>query len=228
MHRKACRISGTLFCVNAPGAPVSGRRKAAALLSEKPEREKSDLMQLFHQTAGFIHEKEKTVKLSADEALAQYGDMVYRIAMSHTNNQREDADDIFQNVFIKYMTKAPDFESEEHCKAWLIRVTINESCKLFQSTWSQRVTKTDDLSMYGGDEKFWEKEDDGVFQAMQQLPALYRDVLHLFYYEELSIEQIARAVGKKEGTVKSLLHRGRNQLRELLLNSDEGKEGVYR
>ncbi len=73
-----------------------------------------------------------------DEVIEKYADMVYRLAFSRVKN-KNDADDIFQEVFLRYIKNEREFETEEHRKAWLIRVTINCSNSFFSSAWIQKV-----------------------------------------------------------------------------------------
>lgn len=73
-----------------------------------------------------------------EEVIRRYADMVYRLALARTGN-RSDADDVFQEVFLRYVQKAPDFTEEEHRKAWLLKVTVNCSVKLLTSFWKKRV-----------------------------------------------------------------------------------------
>lgn len=70
-----------------------------------------------------------------DEAIIrQHADMVYRLAYAQTRS-KSDADDIFQEVFLRYIQRKPDFVSEEHCKAWFLRVTVNCAKKHWESWW---------------------------------------------------------------------------------------------
>lgn len=152
-----------------------------------------------------------------DEIIERYSDMVYKIALTRVK-KKEDAEDVLQDVFMKYMMNRKPFESREHEKAWLIRVTINCSNKLLTGSWAKKVTVMDDLSMLsggclGGTER---KEESEFYLAVLNLPLKYRDAIHLFYYEELSVRQISQVLGVKESTVKSLLHRGRLRLKKTL------------
>lgn len=144
-----------------------------------------------------------------DEVLKEYADMVYRIAFSRTNN-RMDADDVLQDVFVRYITCKTVFHDREHVKAWLIRAAVNCSKSLLRSAWFRRTTglKEDILT--------YMDEQDSVYPAVMKLPAKYRTVIHLYYYEDLSVSQIGEILRRKESTVKSHLHRGRNLLREML------------
>ena len=155
-----------------------------------------------------------------DQIIEKYADMVYRLAISEMKNAN-DADDIFQEVFIRLVKHIDTLKSEEHIKAWLIRVTINCSRKSFINFWNKNVKgfEEGDYEKYGEEDieliKI-EEADDFVYDAVIALPDIYRRMIHLFYYEELSVREISELLGKKESTVKSQLYRGRELLREIL------------
>ena len=152
---------------------------------------------------------EKALSESKRESVEKYFDMVYRLALSQTRN-KDFADDVVQDVFLRYIKTDTDFESEEHIKAWLIRVTVNCTKSLFTSAWFRR---TEELK----DDIVFETEDHSdVYNATQELPLKYRTVVHLFYYEDMPIAQIATVLNTKESTVKSQLHRAREMLKEKL------------
>lgn len=144
-----------------------------------------------------------------EQAVRTYADMVYRLAFSRTGN-KSDADDIFQEVFLRYIRKAPQFGSEEHRKAWLIRVTINCAGKFHSSFW-QRCTGPLEQEI-----RFESEEDHSLYQELMRLPDRYRVVLHLFYYEEMSVEEIGRLTGTKLSTVRTQLTRARRRLKEVM------------
>lgn len=119
-----------------------------------------------------------------DDVLSRYADMVYKIAFSHTKN-KADADDVFQNVFLRYMRCQKVFQSEEHRKAYLIRTVINQSKTLFMSAWFK---KTEPMS----EELVFETEDDSdLYYVVLELPLKYRTVIQLHYYEDMSVRQIS-------------------------------------
>lgn len=163
--------------------------------------------------------------LTTEAIIDKYGDMVYRVAVSATGS-REDADDVFQEVFLRLVRYRSRLSSEEHLKAWLIRVAVNCARKQQGSAWRRKVEYFDET---GGEEPLdmnaqrayeqIESADSPLVVAMEQLPKGYRLVLYLFYYEELSVAQIGKLLKEKESTVKSRLHRGREMLRQKL---DEG------
>jgi RNA polymerase sigma-70 factor (ECF subfamily) len=139
--------------------------------------------------------------------------MVFRVAFTHTKN-KADADDVFQDVFLQLCRSAVVFESDEHIKAWLIRVTINISRNFMKSAWHTKVVELpEELS---GTEQAEQDESDDLSGIVKTLPVKYRTVIHLFYFEEMSIAEIAKLLKAKEGTVKSQLSRAREMLRKKL------------
>ena len=147
---------------------------------------------------------------SIETVIQRYKGTVYSVALSYVNS-RDDADDIFQEVFLIYFRTNPQFNEEEHRKAWLLRVTINLSKNLFSSAWFRhRAPLTEEIS-------FSTEEYSEIYFAVQSLPESYRTVIHLYYYEGYSVREISDLLKKKENTVKSLLKRGREQLRKEIL-----------
>ncbi|MBR1529617.1 MAG: RNA polymerase sigma factor [Oscillospiraceae bacterium] len=143
----------------------------------------------------------------------QYKDMLYRTALTMTRSHA-DAEDIMQEVFLKYFRYAPEFASEEHRKAWLLRVTINESRNLLKSFWKSRRTDLDPADF--PQKQAGSQKNSGVLQAVLQLPEKYRIAVYLYYYEEYSIKEIAGITGRSEAAVAQHLVRGRNKLRKIL------------
>ena len=144
-----------------------------------------------------------------DEIADKYIDTIYRLALSRTKSPHY-AEDITQDVFVKLLSVKKEFDSEEHLKAWLIRVAINLTKDLFSSSWFKR---TDELSE---DVSYCDEEKSDLYYAVMNLPRKYRTVIHLHYYEGYSVEEIAKIIGATSGTVKSQLHRGRQMLKELM------------
>lgn len=144
----------------------------------------------------------------------RYADMVYRLAFSRVKNQ-SDADDIFQEVFIRYLRKRPRFEREEHRKAWLIRVTINCTKKLWSAAERKRTTPLYENTVFLTEEDIWLRE------ALEELPPNDRAVIHLFYYEDLSVHDISRILKRKDSTVRTQLTRARRKLKEILKEDDD-------
>ena len=148
------------------------------------------------------------------EMTEKYFDTVYRLALSQTRSS-DRADDILQEVFLRYLKTDKEFESEEHIKAWLIRVTINCCRKMFASSWFKKtVPLSEDIA-------FESPEAGELYKVVGRLPQKYRAVIHLYYYEELSVAEIAQCLDMNENTVKSHLSRARAKLREMLKGGHE-------
>ena len=148
------------------------------------------------------------------QVVEQYGDMVWRLALAHTG-RFHDAEDVFQEVFLRYMRSQDKLKSAEHVRAWLIRCTINRSKSLHTSAWRRSIVPLEEhLTGAGMDE-----EARSVYSAVLSLPQIYRTALHLYYFEGLSVAEIAQATGCREGTVKSRLSRGRELLKGVLTDA---------
>ncbi|MBQ8821139.1 MAG: sigma-70 family RNA polymerase sigma factor [Lachnospiraceae bacterium] len=154
---------------------------------------------------------EKSLRADDYEMIEKYSNMVYRMAYSMVKT-KEDAEDIHQDVFMKYLKKRPEFENEEHAKAWFLRVTVNHCKNFWKSAWMQRMIGLEE----GG--SFAEKEEvhDELIDTVKRLPQKYRAVIHLFYYEDLSIEEMSEVLGEKPSTVRTQLTRARGKLKEML------------
>lgn len=147
--------------------------------------------------------------VSSENVIKRYFDMVYKLALSQTKNKTA-ADDVVQEVFLRYIEHEGDFKDTEHIKAWLIRVTINCSKSTFLSSWYRKTEPlTEDLV-------FTEPEKSEVYYSVLELDLKYRAVIHLYYYEDMSVEEISKALNIKTGTVKSRLYRGREMLKKKL------------
>ena len=160
------------------------------------------------------------MRLETDEAFQRYADRVYASAFSVTRNPT-DADDATQDTFLRYHTRNDDFENEAHLKAWLLRVAINRAKDLAGSFWRRNTTA---LEEYMETLVFEMPEDSELFCAVMALPEKYRVVIHLHYYEGYGVEEIAALLGRRAGTVKSQLNRGRMLLKNALQeewNDDE-------
>lgn len=150
-------------------------------------------------------QKENVIK----EKIEEYADMVYRIALTRCGIV-ENAEDVFQEVFMKLAEKNPKFESKEHEKAWLIRVTINLTKNMNTAVWNKKVVSLDENIT------FETKEQNDVFQAVCDLPQNYRTVIYLLYYEGYKVKEISELMKKSEGTIKTWLFRAREMLKQNL------------
>ena len=139
-----------------------------------------------------------------------FSDMIYRIAYQNLFHI-SDAQDVVQDVFLKLLKhKEPCFQDDEHLKSWLIRVTINQ-CLDYKKSFFRRNT----VPMESFDIPC-EPEEHKIMEELYQLPADYRNILYLYYYEEYTIKEIAEILGRKQNTVNSKLTRGRKRLKKLM------------
>jgi len=153
------------------------------------------------------------LQADAGQVIEYYSDMVYRLAFARTGT-KADAEDVYEEVFLRYLKRKPEFESEEHRKAWFLRVTVNCSNTFLSSQWQKR---TEGLSE---EIPFTTKEHQDLYRELQRLPVKYRSVIHLFYYEELSVDEIGRILNRKPATVRTQLTRARELLRGMLKEED--------
>lgn len=144
------------------------------------------------------------------ELARRYAPAVYRLAYARTGS-RADAEDVMQEVFVKLLRAQPELNSWEHGKAWLLRVAANCANDFFRAPWRRREEPLDALPPAPD-----APETEGVVEAVLSLPAKYRLPIHLYYYEELPVAEIAKILGKSEGMVKTRLFRARALLRERL------------
>lgn len=150
----------------------------------------------------------------------QYAPAVYRLAYARTGS-RTDAEDVMQEVFLRLLKARPDFLDETHAKAWLLRVAANCANDLFRLPWRKREEPLEENLTAPEPPERTE-----VTEAVLSLPAKYRIPIHLYYFEEFSVAEIAKIVGKSEGTVKSRLFRARSLLREKLEEDDDASERI--
>lgn len=150
------------------------------------------------------------INAQVERILDEYGNSILRLGYSYLKSM-SDSEDVLQETLIQFMKTLPLFETTSHEKAWLLRVAINISKNKIQYN---KKRNTDELSENLIAD---EKEDlTFVWEAVKGLPVKYREVIHLFYHEGYSTAQIADMLSKNETTVRSLLHRGRNKLKEVL------------
>lgn len=160
------------------------------------------------------------MRLTVEQAFKAYGDRVFAAAF-HICRNREDADDVVQDIFLKYHAMQMEYESEEHLRAWLLRAAVNRSKDILKSFWRVHKTPWED---YMNELEFEAPQDRGLFEAVMHLPQKYRIVVHLFYYEEYSVEEIGRILKISPGTVKSQLSRARALLKKELMEEWDDDE----
>lgn len=125
----------------------------------------------------------------------------------------DDANDMVQETFIQYHISGKEFHDEEHIKSWLLRVVINKSKNLTHSFWRKNKVSIEEIQE---SVEFENGENERLFEEVMKLPEKYRIIIHLFYYEDYSISQIAQILEMSEAAVKMRLSRGRNMLRVIL------------
>lgn len=145
----------------------------------------------------------------------EYSSSLLRAAYSLLKN-REDSEDAVQETFLRYMEKAPVFTSREHEKAWLLRVAVNISKNHLSSAWFRKRT---DLKE---DIPALEQEEQEVLESVLKLPAKYRTVIHLYYYEGYSLSEISQILRSPLSTITTRLSRARKKL-AILLKEDDPK-----
>ena len=139
-----------------------------------------------------------------------YLDCIYRIALNGCKNNM-DAEDVVQNTFMKLLEKEKCFEDDEQAKFWLIRVAMNECKSLWRTSWKRKVTSMEDLS---AEPAFVMQERSELYYAVRELPVKYRQVVHLYYFEDYSVREIAGIMKLSETAVQNRLLRARQKLKE--------------
>ena len=147
---------------------------------------------------------------SPEVVIRRYSDMVYRLAFARTGN-RSDAEDLYQEVFLRYLTRAPAFTSEDHRKAWLLRVAVNCANRFHTAPWRRRTEPLSEALSVPA------PEGEDLWEELRRLPERDRTVLHLYYYEDMTTEEIAKLLDRNPATVRSQLLRARAKLKKLLV-----------
>ena len=154
-----------------------------------------------------------------NRAIDLYADTVRRICFLYLKNDA-DVDDIFQEVFLKYLLHPSSFESDAHEKAWLIRVSINACQDLLKSFFRRRVRSIEEVTT----EPFYlQEEDKGLLDAVFRLASKYRNTIYLFYYEGYTAVEIAGILKRSENTIYTWLDRARKELKKQLGGEWDGK-----
>ena len=154
-----------------------------------------------------------------NRAIERYSDTVKRLCMIHLKNHA-DTEDIFQTVFLKYVLSSVSFESEEHEKAWFIRVTINACKDLLKNFFRTHTVALEEVMEQPA---LMPPDHREVLEAVLSLPAKYKEVVYLHYYEDYTVPEISGTLGKNVNTIYTLLTRSRKMLREKL--GGDGYEG---
>lgn len=151
----------------------------------------------------------KNINDSLEEIVKKHSDMVYKIALVRTQN-RAYAEDVLSDVFLRLVQHAHKLKNEEHTKAWLIRVTINCTNTYMTKAKRENARITSDLP------SFSEELYDETYQVVLSLPEKYKTVIHLFYYEDLSIKEISHLLKQTESATKMQLKRAKALLKKYL------------
>ena len=172
------------------------------------------LREFVHLAARLLPKTEIQISSRTDqmaaEALNTYGNAILRCAYSYLHNMA-DAEEILQDTLLKLLTAAPSFESEEHKKAWLLKVAANLSKNRIEYNALRDCDELDESLAAEGREDL-----SFVWEAVKQLPTQYREVIHLHYYEGYSTEEMAQILSRNPSTIRSDLRRGREKLKSVL------------
>lgn len=154
-----------------------------------------------------IFKQKATLVLSSEEAIDHFSDTVYRVAFNQMKNEM-DAEDVFQEVFLRFIKYNKGFDSLEHAKAWFIRATINCCRTLF----AKQKKRSEIEWMVDLPEESTRSY--GMTECVGELEEKYRIVIHLFYYEQYKIKEIAQLLQENENTIKTRLTRAKHLLKE--------------
>lgn len=168
-------------------------------------------------------DREKTSETAyrqAERVMTDHGNNILRLAYSYLHNL-SDAEDILQDTLIQYLKAAPVFENPTHEKAWLLRVAANLSKnRIAYNSIRSTDLLLESLAQEGREDLSF------VWEAVKTLPEKYREVIHLFYYEGYSTAEISKILKRKEATIRSDLHRGREKLKLILKEVYDFEESV--
>lgn len=152
------------------------------------------------------------MRQSVQELAASYQSSLFAAAFNVCKNA-QDAEDVVQDTFVQYYTSKKEFESEQHIRAWLLRVAVNKAKNITRTFWRRNKLSIED---YMETLVFETPEAETLFETVMRLPEKYRIVLHLYYYEEYAVREIAEILKLSESNVKIRLSRGRAMLKETL------------
>ncbi len=152
------------------------------------------------------------MRQSLHELAAMYQDNLFAVAFNICQNT-QDAEDVIQDTFVQYYTTKKEFDNHEHIRAWLIWVAVNKAKNVTRTFWRRNKVSIEDFTEMLA---FETPESETLFETVMQLPKKYRIVIHLYYYEDYSVGEIAKILKLSESNVKTRLMRGRAKLREVL------------
>ena len=152
------------------------------------------------------------MRIKTETAAERYRDRLFAAAF-HICRNAADADDVVQETLLRYHKTDMEYENEEHLKAWLLRVAINQAKNVNRSFFRHKVVPLED---YMETLSFESRESENLFLEVMRLPEKYRIVIHLYYYEEYSVREISQILGITDSNTKIRLSRGRTILKEKL------------
>lgn len=160
------------------------------------------------------------MKPSLEAVVKAYQNRLYAAAFSVCKSP-QDAEDVVQDTLLQYWTQKKEFETEQHVRAWLLRVAINKAKNKTRTFFRRKALPLED---YMETLVFASEESSELFEAVMALPEKYRIVIHLFYYEDYTVGEIADILHITPGNVKTRLSRGRASLRGILKEAWEDDE----
>ncbi|MBQ8071237.1 MAG: sigma-70 family RNA polymerase sigma factor [Bacteroidales bacterium] len=152
------------------------------------------------------------MRIATEILIGKYRDSVFALSFCICKD-REDADDVVQEVFVKYHFSGKEFESERHIRSWLCKVAVNLSRNRVKCFWRSHK---ESIEEYKKTLSFGTEEDGELFSAVMSLPRKYRTALHLHYFEGYSVKEISKMLGISESNAKARLSRGRKALKSII------------
>ena len=143
-------------------------------------------------------------------AIEKYSDMVRRICFLYLRDNAS-VEDIFQEVFLKFFLNIDSLPDEKHQKAWLCRVTFNKCKDICKSSWFKKVVSIEEMDI-----PYESREEGELIEAVRQLPAKYKELIYLHYYEDRTVPEIASILHKNQNTVYTQLRRAKAKLKDKL------------
>lgn len=147
-----------------------------------------------------------------ERLVSAYLDNIYRVAVNGCKNYA-DAEDVVQNTFIKLLEREETFEDDDYARKWLIRVAVNECNSFWRSPWKLHTVSIEEMNQ---EPVFSTPEKSDLYYAIRELPAKYRQIVHLYYYEDYSTKEIAQITKLSETAVQTRLMRARQKIKEKL------------
>ncbi len=152
------------------------------------------------------------MRQTLQELVDRYQNNLFAVAFNVCKNA-QDAEDVVQDTFLRYYTMKKEFDNEQHIRAWLIRVAVNKAKNCNRTFWKRNKCSFEE---YMETLTFETPQSESLFETVMQLPEKYRIVMHLFYYEDYAVREIAKILKLSESNVKARLSRGRSMLRNVL------------